>query len=76
MPVRTTCPVCGVALFSPSEALTEAAMVERHRRYGRCRPDAAGGASVDAAQVERSAVIEEDGRPAGAWAGRRDGRLA
>jgi hypothetical protein len=69
MPVRATCPVCGVALFSPSDALTSQGMVERHQRFGRCRSDVRRGA-----QVERSAVTEEDGRPA-TVATRRDGRL-
>jgi hypothetical protein len=50
-----------VALFSPSEALSAPAMVERHQRFGRCRPELA--------QVERRAVTEEDGRP-GAGVGR------
>jgi hypothetical protein len=69
MPVRATCPVCGVALFSPSEALTAQGMVDRHQRFGRCRSGGRPGA-----QVERSAVTEEDGRP-GAATTRRDGRL-
>ena len=68
MPVRATCPTCGVALFSPSEALSAAAMVERHQRFGRCRGDVG--------QVERSAVTEEDGRPAAALGRLREGRLA
>jgi hypothetical protein len=71
MPVRATCPDCAVALFSPSEALSAAAMVERHQRFGRCRADA------QRPQVERRAVTEEDGRPAAAGARTvRDGRLA
>ena len=64
MPVRATCPVCGVALFTPSDGFSPDAMVERHQRYGRCAP---------ASQVERRAVTEEDGRealrsPRGRWA--------
>ena len=69
MPVRSTCPVCGVALFSPSDALTEQGMVDRHQRFGRCHTGARAGG-----QVDRSAVTEEDGRP-GAGVTRRDGRL-
>ena len=68
MPVRATCPDCGVALFSPSEALSAPAMVERHQRFGRCR--------AEVAQVERRAVTEEDGRPATGLGTLRDGRLA
>jgi hypothetical protein len=68
MPVRATCPDCGVALFSPSEALSAPAMVERHQRFGRCRPELA--------QVERRAVTEEDGRPAAGVGRFREGRLA
>jgi hypothetical protein len=56
MPVRATCPACGVALFTPSDGFSPDAMVERHQRFGRCAPRGAQ------AQVERSAVIEEDGR--------------
>lgn len=52
MPVRATCPACGVALFSPSDGFTAESMVERHQRFGRC----------GVGQVERSAVTEEDGR--------------
>jgi hypothetical protein len=52
MPVRATCPVCGVALFTPSEGFSAEAMVERHQRFGRCSPRA---------QVERRAVMEEEG---------------
>ena len=70
MPVRSTCPVCGVALFSPSEALTVQGMLERHQRFGRCRSE---GPRAEA-QVERRAVTEEDGRPA-AGAGFGDRRL-
>jgi hypothetical protein len=54
MPVRATCPACGVALFTPSDGFSADAMVERHQRFGRCAPRGA--------QVERRAVIEEDGR--------------
>ena len=56
MPVRATCPACGVALFTPSDGFSPDAMVERHQRFGRCAPRVA--------QVERRAVIEEDGRDA------------
>ncbi|MDQ1374873.1 MAG: hypothetical protein QOJ09_2211 [Actinomycetota bacterium] len=66
MPVRATCPACGVALFTPSDGYSAEAMVERHQRFGRCGP---GGG-----QVERSAVTEEDGRDARRAA--RGGRLA
>lgn len=64
MPVRATCPVCGVALFTPSDGYSADAMVERHKRYGRCAPG----------QVERRAVTDEEGReargaaPRGRWA--------
>ena len=66
MPVRATCPACGVALFTPSDGSSPDAMVERHQRFGRCVPRVA--------QVERSAVMEEDGREARRVA--RGGRLA
>jgi hypothetical protein len=56
MPVRATCPACGVALFTPSDGFSPDAMVERHQRFGRCVPRSA--------QVERRAVIDEDGRDA------------
>jgi hypothetical protein len=65
MPVRATCPVCGVALFTPSDGYSADAMVERHKRYGRCGVPA---------QVERRAVTEEELRegrraaPRGRWA--------
>jgi hypothetical protein len=62
MAVRATCPVCGVALFTPSDGFSPDAMVERHQRFGRCRPGV---------QVERSAVTEEDGRGRRAAPGRR-----
>jgi hypothetical protein len=65
MPVRATCPACGVALFTPSDGFSADAMVERHQRFGRCAPSD---------QMERSAVTEEDGRD-GRWAAR-GGRLA
>jgi hypothetical protein len=54
MPVRATCPVCGVALFTPSDGFSPDAMVERHQRFGRC--------VARVPQVERRAVTEEEGR--------------
>lgn len=54
MPVRATCPVCGVALFTPSDGFSPDAMVERHQRFGRCVPRLA--------QLERRAVTEDEGR--------------
>ncbi|MEY2569349.1 MAG: hypothetical protein QOE35_3878 [Actinomycetota bacterium] len=63
MPVRATCPACGVALFTPSDGFSAEAMVERHQRFGRCTP------REQPDQVERSAVTDEDGRD-GRWAER------
>jgi hypothetical protein len=63
MAVRATCPVCGVALFTPSDGFSPDAMVERHQRFGRC--------GAEAAQVERRAVTDEDGRGRRAAPGRR-----
>ena len=55
MAVRATCPACGVSLFSPSDAFTAEAILDRHQRSGRCE------AARRLRQVERSAVTEEDG---------------
>lgn len=67
MAVRATCPACGVSLFSPSDAFTAEAILDRHQRSGRCE------VARRARQVERSAVTEEDGalpsRAAGGAAG-------
>ena len=63
MAVRATCPACGVSLFSPSDAFTAEAILERHQRSGRC------DVTRRARQVERSAVTEEDGALASRSAG-------
>ena len=70
MAVRATCPVCGVSLFSPSDAFTSEAILERHQRSGRCEV-------VRRGQVDRSAVTDEEaplGSRTGAGSAGADGR--
>ena len=54
MAVRATCQVCGVSLFSPSDAFTPDSILERHQRSGRC--DVARGSR----QVERKTPTDGD----------------
>lgn len=58
MAVRATCPVCGVSLFSPSDAFTSEAILDRHQRSGRC--DVSRPSRQAQRQVDRSTLTDDE----------------
>lgn len=71
MAVRATCPLCGVSLFSPSDAFTADAILDRHQRSGRCEVARRSRQAPPQTppQVERSALTDDEGALASRAAG-------
>ena len=67
MAVRATCPVCGVSLFSPSDAFTAEAILDRHQRSGRC--DVARRARQAQGQAPERTAVTDDEAPLASRAG-------